>query len=97
MSGSDTRQRARTILRSVFGAKATFREGQLEPITALVDHRQRVVVVQRTGWGKSLVYFIASAILRERGAGRTLLISPLLALIATRSRCPSTGDHVPDD
>ena len=81
MSGGDTGQRATEILRSMFGAGATFRDGQLEAITALVDRRQRVVVVQRTGWGKSLVYFIASAILRERGGGPTLLISPLLALM----------------
>ena len=80
MSGH-TGQRATEILRSMFGVGASFRDGQLEAIAALVDRRQRVVVVQRTGWGKSLVYFIASAILRERGAGPTLLISPLLALM----------------
>lgn len=40
-----------------------------------------MLCVQRTGWGKSAVYFIASALLRSRGAGPTLLISPLIALM----------------
>jgi hypothetical protein len=54
---------------------------QLEAIVASVDERARTLIVQRTGWGKSLVYFIASKILREHGAGPTLLISPLLSLM----------------
>jgi len=61
--------------------KAVFREGQLESIVQLVESKKRLFVVQRTGWGKSIVYFIATALLRERGAGPTLLISPLLALM----------------
>lgn len=60
---------------------ATFHDGQLEAITALVDDRRRALVVQRTGWGKSAVYFVATALLRSRGAGPTLLVSPLLALM----------------
>ena len=60
---------------------AVFHDGQLEAITALVDERRRALVVQRTGWGKSAVYFIATALLRERGAGPTLLVSPLIALM----------------
>ena len=60
---------------------AVFRDGQLEAITALVERRQRVLVVQRTGWGKSAVYFIATKLLRAQGAGPTVLISPLLALM----------------
>ncbi len=60
---------------------AEFREGQLEAIEALVDRRQRVLVVQRTGWGKSAVYFVATRLLRDAGAGPTVLISPLLALM----------------
>ncbi len=58
-----------------------FRPGQLEAIQELVEARNRVLLVQRTGWGKSAVYFIATRLLRDRGAGPTLLISPLLALM----------------
>src|ERR1700742_1472458 len=68
-------------LRRLAGPDAEFREGQLEAIEFLVDQRRRVLCVQRTGWGKSAVYFIASRLLRERGAGPTLLVSPLLALM----------------
>ncbi len=60
---------------------AGFRPGQLEAIDALVEGRKRVLVVQRTGWGKSAVYFIATCLLRARGTGPTLLVSPLLALM----------------
>ncbi len=60
---------------------ATFRDGQREAIGALVDERSRVLVVQRTGWGKSAVYFLTTHLLREQGLGPTLLISPLLALM----------------
>jgi ATP-dependent DNA helicase RecQ len=58
-----------------------FREHQLEAVHDLVEERRRVLCVQATGWGKSAVYFVATAMLRERGAGPTLLISPLLALM----------------
>ena len=60
---------------------ATFRPGQWEAIARLVERRGRVLVVQRTGWGKSAVYFVATRLLREGGAGPTVLISPLLALM----------------
>ncbi|HUF99440.1 MAG TPA: RecQ family ATP-dependent DNA helicase [Ilumatobacter sp.] len=62
-------------------AEAEFRDGQREAITALVDDRARVLVVQRTGWGKSAVYFLTTHLLRAQGLGPTLLISPLLALM----------------
>jgi ATP-dependent DNA helicase RecQ len=58
-----------------------FHDGQLEAIRELVEARRRVLVVQRTGWGKSAVYFIASRMLRDRGMGPTLLVSPLIALM----------------
>nr|WP_285725753.1 RecQ family ATP-dependent DNA helicase [Psychromicrobium sp. YIM S02556] len=61
--------------------EARFHDGQFEAIEALVDHRRRALVVQRTGWGKSAVYFISSLLLRARGAGPTVIISPLLALM----------------
>ena len=60
---------------------AVFHPGQLEAISALVEHRQRALVVQRTGWGKSAVYFLATLLLRRRGGGPTVLVSPLLALM----------------
>jgi ATP-dependent DNA helicase RecQ len=60
---------------------AEFRDGQLEAIHDVVVDRARVLCVQRTGWGKSAVYFIATALLREAGAGPTLIVSPLLALM----------------
>ncbi len=69
-------------LRTLTGrADAEFRDGQREAISALVDDRARVLVVQRTGWGKSAVYFLTTHLLRAQGAGPTLLISPLLALM----------------
>ena len=58
-----------------------FRDGQWEAIDALVNRRARLLVVERTGWGKSSVYFIATKILRDRGEGPTLIVSPLLALM----------------
>ncbi len=58
-----------------------FREGQLEAIRDVVVDRARVLCVQRTGWGKSAVYFVATSMLREAGAGPTLIVSPLLALM----------------
>src|ERR687897_2489994 len=69
------------LVRSTGRSGATFRPGQYEAIERLVEGRGRALVVQRTGWGKSAVYFIASRLLRDRGAGPTLLISPLLALM----------------
>lgn len=61
--------------------KAEFRDGQWEAIDALVNHRQKLLVVQRTGWGKSSVYFISTKIFRDRGMGPTIIVSPLLALM----------------
>src|SRR3954452_19980296 len=69
------------LLRALVGPDARFREHQREAIEDLVDGRRRVLCVQRTGWGKSAVYFIATKLLREAGEGPTLLISPLLALM----------------
>jgi ATP-dependent DNA helicase RecQ len=60
---------------------ADFREGQWESIEAVVQRRARLLLVQRTGWGKSAVYFLSTRLLRDRGAGPILLVSPLLALM----------------
>lgn len=73
---------AQELLRTAIGdPRATFRDGQWEAIDALVNHRKKLLVVQRTGWGKSSVYFISTRILRDRGLGPTIIISPLLALM----------------
>lgn len=60
---------------------AEFRDGQWEAIDALVNYSQKLLVVQRTGWGKSSVYFISTKIFRDRGMGPTIIVSPLLALM----------------
>ncbi|OFI38629.1 recombinase RecQ [Arthrobacter sp. SW1] len=77
-----TRQEALQVLRELVGNPAAdFHDGQYEAIEALVDAGRRALVVQRTGWGKSAVYFVSSLLLRRRGAGPTLIVSPLLALM----------------
>jgi ATP-dependent DNA helicase RecQ len=79
---STTREQALATLRALVGREdAAFHDGQFEAIAALVDERRRALVVQRTGWGKSAVYFVATMLLRARGAGPTILVSPLLALM----------------
>lgn len=77
----DTATRAEAHLARLVGGEGSFREHQLDAILNLVDDHARVLCVQRTGWGKSAVYFVATALLRERGAGPTLIVSPLLALM----------------
>jgi ATP-dependent DNA helicase RecQ len=75
-------QEALALLRKLTGDPASeFRPDQIDVIKRLVGERQRMLLVQRTGWGKSAVYFIATRMLRDRGAGPTLLVSPLLALM----------------
>jgi ATP-dependent DNA helicase RecQ len=81
MTTTTTDSRAEALLQALAGPTATFREHQLEAVRDLVDARARVLCVQRTGWGKSAVYFVATALLREAGAGPTLIVSPLLALM----------------
>ncbi len=78
---SELRIEAAELLRRLAGDTAVLREDQWVAIEALVLHRRRALVVQRTGWGKSAVYFIAAALLRNAGAGPTVIISPLLALM----------------
>ncbi|MFJ5262173.1 RecQ family ATP-dependent DNA helicase [Streptomyces sp. NPDC088387] len=63
------------------GGSARLREDQWQAVSALVEERRRALVVQRTGWGKSAVYFVATALLRRRGSGPTVIVSPLLALM----------------
>ena len=79
---SELADEALALLRRLTGDPAAgFRPDQLEAILALAGERGRVLLVQRTGWGKSAVYFIATRLLRDRGLGPTLLVSPLLALM----------------
>ncbi|GAB7190781.1 DEAD/DEAH box helicase [Kineococcus sp. NUM-3379] len=76
------RAEAEDVLRRLVGRPdAVLREDQWTAIEALVADRRRALVVQRTGWGKSAVYFVATALLRARGAGPTVIVSPLLALM----------------
>jgi ATP-dependent DNA helicase RecQ len=75
------RSRAEEVLRTLAGPAARLREDQWTAIRALVVQRRRALVVQRTGWGKSAVYFVATALLRATGAGPTVIVSPLLALM----------------
>ncbi len=81
-AGDGLRAEAEAALRGLVGnPDARLREDQWTAIEALVSHRRRALVVQRTGWGKSAVYFVATALLRARGAGPTVIVSPLLALM----------------
>src|SRR5204863_6629945 len=75
------REQAEEHLRALAGDQARLRDDQWTAIEALVADRRRALVVQRTGWGKSAVYFVATALLRAAGAGPTVIISPLLALM----------------
>ena len=72
---------AEEVLRRLAGSQARLREDQWTAIEALVGRRSRVLLVQRTGFGKSAVYFVATALLRAAGAGPTVIVSPLLALM----------------
>ncbi|WP_404955736.1 RecQ family ATP-dependent DNA helicase [Streptomyces sp. 147326] len=81
---ADLRSSADSVLARLVGdptGTARLREDQWRAIEALVAHKRRALVVQRTGWGKSAVYFVATSLLRASGAGPTVIVSPLLALM----------------
>ncbi|MEW2248059.1 RecQ family ATP-dependent DNA helicase [Streptomyces sp. NPDC006975] len=83
-SNADLRTAADAVLARLVGdptGAARLREDQWRAIEALVADRRRALVVQRTGWGKSAVYFVATSLLRARGSGPTVIVSPLLALM----------------
>ena len=81
-TGTDVRAEAERHLRALVGRDdATLREDQWTAIEALGVERRRALVVQRTGWGKSAVYFVSTLLLRAAGAGPTVIVSPLLALM----------------
>lgn len=75
------KQTAQQILQAAYGPGAEFRDGQWKAIAALVERRARILIVQRTGWGKSVVYFMATRLLRTQGHGPTVIVSPLLSLM----------------
>ncbi len=82
----DVREQAETYLRALVGPRdgqsdAVLYDDQWAAISALAVDKRRSLVVQRTGWGKSAVYFVATLLLREQGAGPTVIVSPLLALM----------------
>ena len=72
--------KATAIIKSLYGSNASFRDGQYEAIEATMTQK-RTLVVQRTGWGKSLVYFVCTKLMREQGKGVTMVVSPLLVLM----------------
>ncbi len=96
-------RRAMQILRALYGEDAEFREGQYEAIEAVMKSR-RVLVVRKTGWGKSLIYFICTKLFRMQGRGVTFVVSPLLALMQNQAEaaeklglsCVSLNSTVPD-
>ncbi|WUH90515.1 RecQ family ATP-dependent DNA helicase [Streptomyces sp. NBC_00433] len=84
MDNLELRAEADTVLAELVrdpSGSARLREDQWQAVAALVEEHRRALVVQRTGWGKSAVYFVATALLRRRGSGPTVIISPLLALM----------------
>ncbi|MHB9758312.1 RecQ family ATP-dependent DNA helicase [Streptomyces sp. BYX5S] len=84
MSNEELRTAADTVLARLVGdpsGTARLREDQWRAIEALVADHRRALVVQRTGWGKSAVYFVATSLIRRRGGGPTVIVSPLLALM----------------
>lgn len=78
--GDDREHALQLLRRALNNQEADFRPGQWECIITLLQ-RGRILVVQRTGWGKSMIYFLATRLLRDQGSGPTLLISPLLSLM----------------
>ncbi len=80
---TEIREKAEKALHDFIGEGKNFREGQFEAIEATLT-KKRTLVVQRTGWGKSMVYFVCTKLLRDEGMGVTLIISPLLVLMSNQ-------------
>ena len=89
MTTSHLFAKAAELLRQMLGRQASFHDGQWQAIDAIVSQRKRVLVVQRTGWGKSLIYFLSTRLLRDQGAGPTILVSPLLSLMRNQVEAAS--------
>lgn len=77
---SDIYEKSYAIIKSLYGNEASFRDGQYEAIEATMT-KKRTLVVQKTGWGKSLVYFVCTKLMREKRQGVTMVVSPLLVLM----------------
>lgn len=87
------KEEALRLLKEALGQPtADFRPGQWEAIDTLVNRRKRMLVVERTGWGKSMVYFIATRLLQDEGRGPTLIVSPLLALMRNQIKAAKALD-----
>jgi ATP-dependent DNA helicase RecQ len=69
------------VIAAIAGSDARLRDDQTSAVAALCQDGARVLVVQATGWGKSAVYWAATAIRRAEGYGPTLVVSPLLSLM----------------
>src|SRR6266511_2169378 len=91
------RAEAEAVLRALAGPDAPLRPDQWRAIEALVVDLRRVLCVQRTGWGKSAVYFVATALRRRRGAGPTVIVSPLLALMRNHVEAAARDGRRPAD
>ncbi|MBS4104531.1 DEAD/DEAH box helicase, partial [Tsukamurella paurometabola] len=74
-------ERARRVIEALAGPGAALRADQETAVAALLEPAARVLVVQATGWGKSAVYWVATALRRAEGAGPALIVSPLLSLM----------------
>lgn len=90
------RERAESLLKEMTqNPSAQFHRDQYEAIFELVVNRKKLLVVQKTGWGKSAVYFIATQMLREQGEGPSVIISPLIALMRNQiTRASRSGLQV---
>ena len=88
----DRQQTARRVIEAMAGAGARLREDQETAVAALCEPASRALVVQATGWGKSAVYWIATAIRRGEGAGPTLVVSPLLSLMRDQVAAAQRAD-----
>jgi len=80
-------------LQAMLGPDAAFRDGQRDAIEPVIEDGHRALVVPRTGWGKSLVYWIATRVRRDEGRGPTLIISPLLALMRNQIAMAGRSDR----
>ncbi len=97
-SNTDLRTAADAVLARLVGddtGTARLRDDQWRAIEALVADKRRALVVQRTGWGKSAVYFVATALLRAQGSGPTVIVSPLLALMRNQVDAAARAGSAP--
>ncbi|MQA78234.1 MAG: RecQ family ATP-dependent DNA helicase [Streptosporangiales bacterium] len=92
VEATELRDSAEEVLRRLAGPDASLRDDQWTAIDLLVRERRRALVVQRTGWGKSAVYFVATALIRATGGGPTVIVSPLLSLMRNQVDAAGRAD-----